>query len=133
MIRTGLYSLSAAVALTSNAFLLSLLVLPDPEPAHDHLWSKSTRERHGQHNLRHPKDPLFQLPREPHPFLAAGAARFRRRILDSTLPYHDAALMDQTRVEDVDYFSIGVDIENHSRENHFLGPDTDGNYSKGAF
>ncbi|KAK3812067.1 MAG: hypothetical protein J3Q66DRAFT_390521 [Benniella sp.] len=121
MIRTGLYSLSAAVAFTSNVFLLSLLVLPDPEPAHDHLWSKSMRESHGHHNLRHPKDSRFQL----HPFLAAGAARFRRRILDSTLPYHDAALMDQTQLEDVDYFSIGVDIENHSRENHFLGPDTD--------
>lgn len=122
MIRTGLYSLSAAVALTSNAFLISLLLFPDPAPAHSHTRSKSTHESLDQRNIRLLKDSLLHLPPDLHS-PAGEAARFKRRALNGHVqkpsPFDPALMAPQNRSHfvDTESSSLATDVEktNHGR------------------
>ncbi|KAG0256377.1 hypothetical protein DFQ27_005763 [Actinomortierella ambigua] len=81
MIKT-VYSISAAITLASNAFLLSLLFTPQHSAAH--LWPKPLYHCQGEQTLRLSKDFEFVLPTNVHPRLAESASRYRRRILKST-------------------------------------------------
>ncbi|KAG0235147.1 hypothetical protein BGW42_005797 [Actinomortierella wolfii] len=78
----GIYSISAAITLASNAFLISLLFTP--EPSAGHLWPKPLYHCHGEQTLRLSQDFEFVLPTNVHPRLADSASRYRRRILKST-------------------------------------------------
>ncbi|KAF9970507.1 hypothetical protein BGZ73_006778, partial [Actinomortierella ambigua] len=78
----AVYSISAAITLASNAFLLSLLFTPEPSAAH--LWPKPLYHCHGEQTLRLSSDFVFDLPTNVHPRLAESASRYRRRILKST-------------------------------------------------
>jgi hypothetical protein len=131
MIRAGLYTISAAAALASNVFLLSLLVLPDRTPVQSHLWPRPAYECHGHRTIQLSKDFRFQLPKDPHPRLANGAARLRNRILaskfQSPVPVDPelVTLEDRSYIEDIKLESVIVELQKRFLGDS-LGQDTDG-------
>ncbi|KAF9116850.1 hypothetical protein BGX27_009731 [Mortierella sp. AM989] len=133
MLRATLYSISAAVALASNAFLISLLLFPDPAPVNAHLWPKPTVACHGHRTIRLSKDFRFDLPADPHPRLANGAIRFTDRIMKSSfqspVPMDPAlvAVEDRSQVESIKLESISIEVEDDS-SNGTLGLETDESY-----
>ncbi|KAF9438537.1 hypothetical protein BGZ76_007068 [Entomortierella beljakovae] len=133
MLRTTLYSISAAIAIASNAFLISLLVFPDHYPVNAHIWPKPTIECHGQRTIQLSKDFRFDLPEDSHPRLANGAIRFRDRILKSSfrspVPMDPTlvAIEDRSQVESIKLESISIQVDNDSGDGR-LGLDTDESY-----
>lgn len=129
----AIYSLSAAIAIASNAFLVSLLFLPDPVPVHGHLWPKPAQECRGHKTIRLANNFKFNLPEDPNPRLRLAATRFRKRILRSTFQSPvpvDPALVakeDRSMVEMTQLTSVRVDIEDNDSN---LGIDIDGNKPK---
>ncbi|KAI8600712.1 beta-D-N-acetylhexosaminidase 1 [Dissophora ornata] len=117
MIR-ALYTISAAIALASNAFLLSLLFFPDSTPVDAHLWPKPVHACHGHRTIQLSKDFRFLLPHDPHPRLDNAAARFRGRILKSNfqspVPADPSlvALENRSQVTDIKLEFVKVEIEN---------------------
>lgn len=125
----AVYSLSAAIAIASNAFLVSLLFLPDPIPVQGHLWPKPAQECRGLKTIQLSSSFKFNLPEDPNPRLRLAATRFRKRILRSTfqspVPVDPAlaAKEDRSLVDTAQLTSIRVDIEDNDSS---LGLDTDG-------
>ncbi|KAF9906524.1 hypothetical protein EC991_000531 [Linnemannia zychae] len=116
------YSLSAAVALVSNVFLLSLLISPDPNPsvADAALWPKPAYACHGHRTVQVSKKFRFDLPQDSHPRLVEGAARFRNRIFHSDfrspvpMSPGDAELEDRSQVEVLKLKTLVVDVEDRT-------------------
>ncbi|KAF9337514.1 hypothetical protein BG006_004340 [Podila minutissima] len=127
----AVYSLSAAIAIASNAFLVSLLFLPDPVPVQGHLWPKPAQECRGHQTIQLANNFKFNLPEDPNPRLRLAATRFRKRILRSTfqspVPVDPAlaAKEDRSLVEVAQLTSVRVDIEDNDSS---LGLDTDESY-----
>ncbi|KAF9092290.1 hypothetical protein BGX23_004428 [Mortierella sp. AD031] len=111
------YSLSAAVALVSNVFLLSLLVAPDPPPVQTGLWPKPAYECHGHRTIQVSKGFRFDLPDDAHPRLVEGAARYRNRIFKSDfispvpMKPEDAEAEDRSEVDTLKLESLVVDVD----------------------
>ncbi|KAG0346543.1 hypothetical protein BG004_001468 [Podila humilis] len=127
----SVYSLSAAIAIASNAFLVSLLFLPDPVPVHGHLWPKPSHECRGHKTIQLAKNFHFKLPNEPNPRLRQAASRFRKRILKSAfvspVPVDPAVVEHEHRsmASTAHLESIKVDIEDNDSS---LGLETDESY-----
>ncbi|KAF9200228.1 hypothetical protein BGZ59_003414, partial [Podila verticillata] len=124
----AVYSLSAAIAIASNAFLVSLLFLPDPVPVQGHLWPKPTQECRGHRTIQLANNFKFNLPEDPNPRLRLAATRFRKRILRSTFqspvpvdPMLEAK-EDRSMIETAQLTSVRVDIDDNDSS---LGLDTD--------
>ncbi|KAK3817948.1 MAG: glycoside hydrolase superfamily [Linnemannia gamsii] len=117
------YSLSAAVALVSNVFLLSLLVSPDPlrpPVAQAALWPKPAYACHGHRTVQVSNEFRFDLPQDSHPRLVEGAARFRNRIFNSDfvspvpMSAEDAEMEDRSHIGEggaLKLRSLVVDVE----------------------
>ncbi|KAG0203032.1 hypothetical protein BGX28_004558 [Mortierella sp. GBA30] len=134
MIRTAVYSISAAIALASNAFLVSLLFFPDRAPVEGHLWPKPSHACQGQRTIQLSKSFKFFLPEDAHPRLVSGAERYRHRILTSKflspVPIDPTLLVkeDRSQVETVKIESIKVEVEDNDKSTQPLGIDTDESY-----
>ncbi|GJJ73121.1 hexosaminidase [Entomortierella parvispora] len=128
-----MYSISAALALASNAFLVSLLFMPDPAPVQSHLWPKPASTCQGHRTIQLSKHFKFRLPDDVHPRLAAGAARLRNRIrssdFQSPVPVDPSLLAkeDRSEVESLELKTIRVEVE-ESISNEPLSLETDESY-----
>jgi len=126
-----MYSISAALALASNAFLVSLLFLPDPAPVQGHLWPKPASSCQGHRTIQLSKNFKFRLPDDVHPRLVAGAARFRSRILSSEFQSPvpvDPSLVakeDRSHVSSLKLRTIKVKVE-ETMSSEPLSLETDG-------
>jgi uncharacterized SAM-binding protein YcdF (DUF218 family) len=113
------YSLSAAVALVSNVFLLSLLVNPSSNPpiADAALWPKPAYTCHGHRTVQVSNKFRFDLPEDSPPRLVESAARFRNRIFSSEfkspvpMNAEDAELEDRSQVGILKLKALIVDVE----------------------
>ncbi|KAI8362865.1 hypothetical protein B0O80DRAFT_432035 [Mortierella sp. GBAus27b] len=93
LIRTSLSSLSAAVALTSNAFLISLLIFPDPVPAKDRTL-RSMHEYYAQQTIQLLNDPRPHVPRDPRLSSIPGPTWSKKDIPNSAFQHSlDSTLM----------------------------------------
>ncbi|KAF9922339.1 hypothetical protein FBU30_007580 [Linnemannia zychae] len=111
------YSISAAVALVSNVFLLSLLVSPDQQPVQAAVWPKPAYACYGHRTIQVSNDFRFTLPQDPHPRLVEGAARFRNRIFNSDFVSpvpkspEDRETEDRSQVEMLELKTLAIDVE----------------------
>lgn len=116
------YSISAAVALVSNVFLLSLLINPDPHPAgvQAAIWPKPAYACQGHRTVQVSSKFQFDLPQDAHPRLVEGAARFRNRIFNSEFvspvpkDTDDAEAEDRSQVGMLMLTSLAVDVEDRA-------------------
>ena len=126
-----LYSISAALALASNAFLFSLLFLPDPAPVQGHLWPKPASLCQGHRTIQLSKNFKFRLQDDVHPRLIAGAARFKNRILSSEfrspVPVDPSlvAKEDRSEIQSLKLRNIKVEVED-TMSSDSLTLETDG-------
>ncbi|KAF9291885.1 hypothetical protein BGZ68_001439 [Mortierella alpina] len=134
MIRAAMYSISAAIALASNAFLISLLLFPDRAPVSGHLWPKPIHVCQGHRTIQLSSTFKFHLPSDASQRLLVGADRYRYRILSSRfispVPV-DPVLVekeDRSQVEEVVLETVKIEIEDSSSENEPKGLDTDESY-----
>ncbi|KAF9961591.1 hypothetical protein BGZ72_002904 [Mortierella alpina] len=133
MIRAAMYSISAAIALASNAFLVSLLLFPDRVPVSAHLWPKPTHVCQGHRTIQLSKTFKFHLPEDASQRLLTGADRYRYRILSShfisPVPVNPilAEKEDRSQVQEVVLETVKIEIEDSS-SNEPLGLDTDESY-----
>ncbi|KAI1311281.1 hypothetical protein EDD11_003527 [Mortierella claussenii] len=135
MIRASLFTISAAIAtFTSNVFLFSLVLFPEPSPVQAaHLWPKPIVECHGHRTIQLDKDFQFHLPKDTHPTLTNGAARFRNRILKSKfkspVPVDPVWLKEEDRSQagSIRLEAVVVEVENSPAEDA-LGLETDESY-----
>ncbi|KAF9146694.1 hypothetical protein BGX30_010756 [Mortierella sp. GBA39] len=116
------YSISAAVALVSNVFLLSLLVNPDPHPVgvQAAVWPKPAYACQGHRTVQVSSQFQFNLPQDAHPRLVEGAARFRNRIFNSDfvspvpMSVKDAEAEDRSQVGTLELKSLAIDVEDRT-------------------
>ncbi|KAG9323404.1 hypothetical protein KVV02_002564 [Mortierella alpina] len=133
MIRAAMYSISAAIALASNAFLVSLLLFPDRAPVSGHLWPKPAHVCQGHRTIQLSSHFKFHLPEDASQRLLTGAERYRNRILSShfisPVPVNPilAEKEDRSQVQDVVLETVKIEIEDSS-SNEPLGLDSDESY-----
>lgn len=116
------YSISAAVALVSNVFLLSLLVNPDPHPVgvQAAIWPKPAYACQGHRTIQVSSQFQFNLPQDAHPRLAEGAARYRNRIFSSDfvspvpMSVEDAEAEDRSQVGMLELKSLAIDVDDRT-------------------